>query len=89
MSSAVNDVSVRMRSAVGSILVAAGLVLGLLGMLVPGLVWTFYAGLIVGATGLLLLVDAMRATAREIGNSQARFDAQLRSEIDGKKEPKG
>lgn len=81
--------SVRMQSALGSLLVAAGLVLGLLGMLVPGLVWTFYVGLLAGVAGVLLLIGAMRATAREIGDSKSRFEAQLRSEIDGNKEPKG
>ena len=79
--------SVRMRSTIGAVLGAVGVLLGLGGLLFlrP---WMFWGGAVLAVAAVALVVWAVRDVGREIGTSSARFEAMLRSEIPPKREQK-
>lgn len=75
------------RSALGTVLVAAGL-LGIVAASILGRRPVLWGSLVAAASGAALISWAFRDAMRAIGDARTRCDAQLRAWVDsGKKDP--
>lgn len=89
--------SVRMRSWVGAVAVAAGVGLMVLALLSAKVVagvasyrsWMLWLGITLAAAGVGLIVWAFAGALRQIGTSGDRLEARLRAEVDAQREQKG
>jgi len=78
-------VSPRARSWLGGILFSLGVVAFFGGSLFPGLAAIAYAGVAAAVVALGVIGWAFRDVTRQIGASHARFEAQLRAEVEREK----
>lgn len=80
--------SIRARAAAGALLLAGGF-LGMLAAAVFNRPVVLGISAVLAAAGLLAVVLAVRAVARQIDETHRRYDALLRAELPPEKKPPG